>query len=172
MVSTYKIKIVEQLKKELEQCQEVIVVGYKGLAVETFNELRAKLVKAGARCRVVKNTLVDKALVELKLKGLAGLVEGETAVIMGREGNAMAKIAADFSKENEVFVIRGGLIEKSIFNKDRVLKYAYLPSREELLSQLAVSVKAPLYMLVNSLSGCITNLVRVLDSVKSKKSEN
>lgn len=132
-----------QIKEELEECLPVRVVDYCGLTVKEIQELRSNIRETGATMKVYKNTLMHIALAESDLPTLDDMLEGPSAfVFAGSDVAAAAKAVKNFAKKNPNLEIKGGLMEGAAVSAAQVEAIASLPSREELLAQIAVPFRA------------------------------
>jgi len=143
---------------------------FSGLDSKALFELREKLSKSDCLLRVVKKTLLKKALIELKEEELSRKIEeikGQLALAFGFEDEVLpAKICYQFSKENENLKILGGFLGKDIMEKDKVIELAKLPSKEELFTRLLWNLESPIFNLLTVLKGNLRNFVYILSQLK------
>ena len=159
-------KILNQKKKEVEELAEkfkkaklVLLTDYKGINVEDVTKLRASLRTTDTEYKVIKNNITRRALAECGIEGLDEQLVGPTAVIMSNEDYLEpAKAIYKFSKDNDFYKIKGGVIEGKVMTAEEIITLAKLPSRQELLAKLA-----------GALLGNITKLAVALDQVKDQK---
>lgn len=129
---------VKELAEKMQNAKLVLLTEYRGINVADDTKLRKDLREANATCTVIKNNITRRALAECKLEGLDEQLVGPTAVIMSNEDYLGAsKIIYKFSKDNEFYKIKGGVIEGKVMNAEEIITLAKLPSRETLLSMLA-----------------------------------
>lgn len=129
---------VKELAEKMQNAKLVLLTEYRGINVADDTKLRKDLREANATCTVIKNNITRRALAECKLEGLDEQLVGPTAVIMSDEDYLGAsKIIYKFSKDNEFYKIKGGVIEGKVMNAEEIITLAKLPSRETLLSMLA-----------------------------------
>lgn len=129
---------VKELAEKMQNSKLVLLTEYRGINVADDTKLRKDLREANATCTVIKNNITRRALAECKLEGLDEQLVGPTAVIMSDEDYLGAsKIIYKFSKDNEFYKIKGGVIEGKVMNAEEIITLAKLPSRETLLSMLA-----------------------------------
>lgn len=165
-----KIKEVEQLKERFAQAKAVIFAENKGLRVAQVTDLRKELRKEKAAMKVVKNSLLKRALDEVKIEGLDPLIEGIVTVTATQADPVVAaKILADFAKENEALAIKGGLVDGKVVGPGQIKALASLPSKEELYGMLLRCLLGPASGLVNVLSAVPRGLVNVLEAMKKQK---
>ena len=120
-----------------------MVADYRGLTMPEIDELRSKLLEAGARFTVVKNTLTRLAAEAAGKQEVLELIDGPTAIaFLDSEGDpaAVAKVLNDTARTNDVLVIRGGLLEGTVVGDVEIKRLATLPSAEVLRAQLVGAV--------------------------------
>lgn len=165
-----KEAMVAELQEKLSSAQGVVLTDYRGLNVKAMTELRKKLREAGVEFRVVKNTLTGLAAKGAKIEGLSQFLTGPTAVAFGLKDPVIpAKILVDFAKDHKELKIKVGILAGQVIDAERVEALAKLPSREELLAQVARGFQAPIAGLVNVLQGTLRSLVYALDAVRRQK---
>ena len=129
---------VDELAKVLKEAKVVLLTDYRGITVTDVTKLRADLRKTSVEYKVIKNNIIKRALDANGESGLDSLLEGPTAIIYGNEDYLEpAKIIYNFSKENEFYKIKGGIIEGKVMTAEEIITLAKLPSRQELLGMLA-----------------------------------
>lgn len=131
-----KKEIVAEITEKIKNSETVILFQYQGLTVADISALRTKLRDANAEVKVYKNTLLKRALDDLKLN-LEGFLEGPNAILFGKDLLEPIKVISDFAKENEKLDIRIGIISGDVANLETIREYANIPSREGLLTMLA-----------------------------------
>ena len=150
---------VDELAKVLKDAKVVLLTDYRGINVADVTELRSELRKSDSEYKVIKNNIIRRALAENGIEGLDDLLEGPTAVIMNNEDYLeAAKAIYNYSKDNDFYKIKGGVIEGKVMTAEEIITLAKLPSRQELLAKLA-----------GALLGNITKLAVALDQVKVQK---
>ena len=154
-----KIKEVEELSEKIKKAKVVLLTDYKGINVADVTALRAKLRKTDTEYKVIKNNITRRALQSCKIEGLEDQLEGTTAVILGYEDYLEPlKAIYEYSKKNEFYKIKGGIIEGKVVPVEELVTLAKLPSRETLIAQLA-----------GALLGNISKLAVALDQVAKQK---
>ena len=159
-------KIINQKKEEvanlaakMKEAKIILLTDYRGINVEDVTELRAELRKTNAEYTVIKNNITKRALAEAGIEGLEDKLVGPTAVIMSNEDYLEpAKAIYKFSKDNDYYKIKGGVIEGKVMTAEEIITLAKLPSRETLLSMLA-----------GALLGNISKLAVALGEVQKQK---
>jgi large subunit ribosomal protein L10 len=165
-----KAELVTSLASRLKRSPTIYVTDFTGLDVAQITQLRRKLRAAGAEYAVVKNTLARRALAAAQVSGIDGHLDGPTALVLGgADPVASAKILADFAKEHEKPSIKAGLVEGKTVTPAEVKQLAALPSKPELLAQLAGSLQSPLAGFVGALNGLLWNMLGALEALHTKR---
>jgi len=159
-------KILNQKKEEvtalankIKEANLVLLVDYRGINVEDVTNLRTSVRNTKAEYKVIKNNITRRALAEAGIEGLDDVLVGPTAVIMTNEDYLeTTKAIYSFSKDNDYYKIKGGVVEGKVMTADEIITLAKLPSRDTLLSMLA-----------GALLGNISKLAVALDQVKLQK---
>lgn len=137
-----KENIVNEITDKVKSSESVILFSYQGLTVADMAELRSNLRNVNGEVKVYKNTLVKRALDSLNIKLEDSFLEGPNAIVFGSSLLEPIKEISKFAKEHEAAVIRVGIISGEVADLDVINKYASIPSRETLLTQLASGMMA------------------------------
>jgi large subunit ribosomal protein L10 len=167
MLKEQKERVVEQLAQRLRDSDTLIVADYRGLTMPEIDELRSRLLEAGARFTVVKNTLTRRAAEAAGKPEVLDLIDGPTAIaFLSPEGDpaAVAKVLNDTAKTNDVLVIRGGVLEGTVVGDVEIKRLATLPSADVLRAQLVGAIAGPLTTVVGLFTAPLRDLVGVLDA--------
>jgi large subunit ribosomal protein L10 len=162
-----KERVVEQLAERLRATDTLMVADYRGLTMPEIDELRSRLLEAGARFTVVKNTLTRRAAEEAGAADVLELIEGPTAIaFLEADGDpvAAAKVLNEAARANDVLVIRGGLLEGTVVDDAEIKRLATLPAAEVLRAQLAGAVFAPLTTVVGLFTAPLRDVVGIIDA--------
>ena len=166
-----KKKDIDALRQDLEQSQNLFVAGYEKLRVNQDFELRKTIRAAGAKYKVVKNNLAEKAsegtpAAEV-LKGLRGMT---SLAYTTADPVALAKALTTYAKTNPSFTFKAGLVEGRVIDIKAIQDLANMPSREELFSKLLYLINAPAQRLATAIGAVGRNLAVVVDQgVKENK---
>jgi len=166
-----KIAAVEQLGGELKNASSMIVATYSKLTVTQDFELRKALRPTGAKYRVVKNTLAERAGKGTKVEGALKNLQGVTSIAY-TEGDpvALAKALAKYAKEHPEFSFKAGVVEGRVITVKEIESLATMPSKSELYSKLLFLLNAPAQRLVTAMNAVGRNLAVVIDQgVQEKK---
>lgn len=162
----YKTTWLADISALLRGSQAVALVNYRGLKALEIDELRGQIRKLGSRLRVVKNTLLKKALTEQGIEVPVEILDQPIAVASHHDEVALSKIVATFAKAHEAIGLHGLIVDGEFQGSDVLRQYAALPSRETLLARLVGSISAPLHGLQAVLSGNLRGLVSLLEQYK------
>lgn len=164
-----KQAVVTEISAQLSNAQAVIVAEYRGLDVTKITDLRSKARASGVYLRVLKNTLARRAVIGTPFEKLADQLVGPLMYGISQDPVAGAKALAEFAKENDKFVIKGGAMPNSLMSAQDVKALASMPSREQLLSMLLGTMQAPVTKLARTLNEVPGRFVRTLAAVRDQK---
>lgn len=153
---------VKTLATQIKEAKLVLLTDYRGINVTDVTNLRKTLRETNSEYKVIKNNITRRALKECELEGLDEALLGPTAVILGKEDYLEpAKAIYEFTKKNDFYKIKGGIVEGKVMTAEEIITLAKLPSRETLLSMLA-----------GALLGTVSKLAVALDQVRVQKEAN
>jgi len=164
-----KQAVVAEVAKQVAGAQAIVMVENRGMAVADMTKLRAKARASGVYFRVVKNTLVRRAVVDTPFASLAEKMVGPLAYGIGSDPVAVAKVLNDFAKGNDKFVIAGGAMPGQVLSAKDIASLAGLPSRDELLARLLGTLQAPVAKLARTLNEVPSKFARALAAVRDAK---
>lgn len=165
-----KAKTQEKLKQTMSAAKSVVFVDYRGVNVADDTRLRRLCREAQVNYSVVKNTLTLRAANELGWSGLEHILQGPTGMAVSDvDPVAPAKVLNTFAREVPSLKIKGGVLDGEIVPPEKVAYLATLPSKDELLAQVAGAFKSPLFGVVTVLNATLSGFVRALDAIREKK---
>ena len=164
-----KKAVVVEVSEQVSTAQAIIVAEYRGLQVGEMTALRAQARKSGVYLRVLKNTLVRRAVEGTPFSGLANEMVGPLVFGISSDPVSAAKVLSDFAKANDKFIIKAGAMPNQVMDVKGVQALAALPSRDELLAKLLGTMQAPLAKFVRTLNEVPTKFVRGLAAVRDQK---
>ena len=138
-----KKAVVAEVSAQVANAQTIVVAEYSGIEVGDLTRLRAQARKSGVYLRVLKNTLVRRAVADSAFAGLAAQMTGPLIYSISADPVAAAKVLNDFAKTNDKLVLKAGAYAGNVLDKAGVQALASIPSREELLAKLLGVMKAP-----------------------------
>lgn len=162
-----KERLVAELTERLRTSETLIVADYRGLTMTEIDALRTKLLEAGARFSVVKNTLGRRAAEAVGAEPLLALLEGPSAVaFLDSEGDpvAVAKALADTARTTKVLAIKGGIMQGRSITAEDVEELAKLPPTDVLRALVAGAILSPLYTIVGLFSAPLRDLMGLIDA--------
>ena len=164
-----KAVAVEEVATQIQESEAVFAVDYRGISVPHAAELRVKLSEAGARFRVVKNTLTQLSADKAGAESLKDLLEGPTAFTFvaadGGDVALAAKALAQFRRETELLDFKGGVMGGEAITAEQITALSRLPARDVLHQQLVAMVASPITGLVRGLNALIAGLAIQLQQI-------
>ena len=164
-----KAVVIDEVSAELAQAQSVILAEYRGLDVANITDLRKKARQSGVYLRVMKNTLVRRAVAGTPFEALADRMVGPLIYGISKDPVAAAKVMNDFAKTNELFVIKAGAMANYLMDAAGVKALASMPSRDELLATLLGTMQAPVAKFVRTLNEVPSKFVRTVAALRDQR---
>ena len=159
---------VEALNEVFKTTSVAVVAHYSGLTVAQMQKLRMQMKLAGASVKVSKNRLAKIALEGTDVVAIGSLLKGPTVIATSNDPVAAPKVAIEFAKANEQFVILGGAMGATNLNLDGVKALAALPSLDELRAKLIGLVQAPATKIAQVVNAPAAKLARVFGAYGAK----
>ena len=147
-----KKAVVAEVSAQVANAQTIVIAEYRGIEVTDLTVLRKKARESGVYLRVLKNTLVRRAVAGTSFAGLADQMVGPLIYSVSTDPVAAAKVLNDFAKTNDKLVLKAGSYAGKVLDKAGVEALASIPSREELLSKLLYVMQAPVAGFVRGLA--------------------
>ncbi len=163
-----KKTVVAEVSAAIKGAEAAAVAEYRGLTVAQMTTLRAEARKAGVYIRVVKNTLVRRALADTPFACLDRHLKGPLAFAASSDPVAVAKVLNDFARVNDKLVIKVGAMDGALVTGEQLQALALLPSREVLLATLMQTMQAPVAQFVRTLNEVPARFVRTLAAIRDK----
>jgi large subunit ribosomal protein L10 len=169
-----KARAIAALTERLTASETILAADFRGLTVKQLAELRGRLREAATEFTVVKNTLARRAASGSGREALLPYIDGPTALVwVEGDPSAAARALNQFAGEHPAALsIRGGLLEGNDLPSADVARLAKLPSREQLLGQLAGGLAAPLSGLAGTLNSLIGGLARTLAAIQAQRGDD
>jgi len=164
---------VDEIKNRFGKMASAIMTDFRGINVETLNSLRREFDKVDIEYKVVKNTLVMRAIgEEAYAEKLSGYMEGPTAIAWSYEDPvAPAKVIADFVKTNDKLKIKCAVLDGQVLSEAQVIQLSKMPGKNELKSQLLATFMAPAQTMVRLLAAGPTSFLYLLNARKNALGE-
>ncbi len=155
MTKQEKAQMIDDLTAVLEESNIVYLTDIAGLNASNTTELRRACFKSDISLRVVKNTLLKKAMERVEAKDFEGLydsLKGNTAIMISDKGNAPAKVIETFRKKSDKPILKGAWIDQAVFvGDDQLQALSNLKSKEELVGEIIGLLQSPLKTVVSQL---------------------
>src|ERR1700686_4644315 len=165
-----KAEQIASLGEVFKTTKVVVVAHYSGLTVAQMQSLRRQMKQAGARVKVAKNRLAKIALESSDVASIAPLLKGPALIAFSGDPVAAPKVAVDFAKTHEKFVILAGAMGKTPLDPNGVKALAALPSLDELRAKIVGLIQAPATKIAQVVNAPAAKLARVVQAY-AKKSE-
>jgi large subunit ribosomal protein L10 len=167
-----KAQYIEDLAQDLSKANIFYLADTAELTVETINQLRRRCFQQGIELRVVKNTLLAKAMEKVEGRNydnLASVLSGPTSIMFAEVGNAPAKLIKEFRKKNEKPLLKGAYIEEAIFVGDNQLDaLEAIKSREELIGDIIGLLQSPAKNVISGLTGGGSKIAGILKTLEER----
>ena len=164
-----KQALVAEVAAQVSGATAIVVAENRGMPVSEMTQLRRKARESGVYFRIVKNTLVRRAVIGTPFEPLAERMSGPLAYGIGADPVVVAKVLSDFARTTERFVITAGAMPGRVMTAKDVNALASLPPREVLLAQLLGTMQAPVAKLVRTMNEVPSKFVRALAAVRDAK---
>tara|TARA_R110002020_G_scaffold249912_3_gene463932 strand:+ start:3031 stop:3546 length:516 start_codon:yes stop_codon:yes gene_type:complete len=163
-----KEKVVDELGQIFESSGVVVVAHYTGLTVAQMQDLRIRASEAGGAVRVAKNRLAKIALDGKPCESIGDLLTGMTVLTYSEDPVAAAKVAEDFAKTHDKFVILGGAMGENALDRAGVAAVSKMPSREELIASIVGCIGAPASNIAGAIGAPASNIASILSTIEDK----
>ena len=165
-----KDRMIGEILSDLKERPNFFITNFMGSSVSDLESVRKSLKIAQGIFFVVKNSIMNVVLDQLKLEDAKSLIDGGVGIsLSGEDVIATSKILVNFSKTHEKFKIKGAVIDGKLVAIDKVKEMASLPTKNVLLAQVARGIKAPITGFVSVMGGIIRKFVYVINAVKVNK---
>jgi large subunit ribosomal protein L10 len=170
MPNAQNVETLAKIKEEVAAASAVWVVDYRGLTVKEAQQLRRDIREAGAHLTVYKNTLMKIALADAELPTMEDILQGPSAFVFAdNDPAAAAKAVKEFAKGNDKLVIKGGVMDGQQYDAAQVEAIASLPSREQLLAQIAGAISGVARGLAVTINGVPSGLAQCIKQIAEQK---
>ena len=164
-----KAAVIKEGQEIVSKSAVIVIAEYRGLSVQAVTKLRADARKNGVTLRVVKNTLVRRAVEGTEFAGLADQFTGPLVYGFSADPVAAAKVIVNFAKDNEKLVLKGGAMANYVMDVEAVKNLASMPSRDELLAKLMATMNEPIAKFVRTINEVPARFVRTVAAVRDAK---
>lgn len=166
-----KETVVADLKELFKEAQLAVVLDYQGLSVAEITDLRRRLRPVGGTCKIAKNTLMRLAVDgDDNWQPVQGLFKGSSAVVLVKEDvGAAIKAYKSFQKDKKKTELRGGVMEGRVLTKQQVETLADLPSKEQLMAQIAGAINGLATKIAVGINEVPSSFARAVQAVSEKE---
>lgn len=172
MTKAEKTQYIDDLAAQLKESGVFYLADTSGLTVETVNNLRRKCFSNNIQLRVVKNTLLAKAMEKVSDKDfgeLTGILSGPTSIMFAETGNAPAKLIKDFRKKNDKPILKGAFIEEAVYiGDDQVDFLTSIKSKEELIGDIIGLLQSPAKNVISGLQSGGSTIAGIVKTLQER----
>ena len=170
-----KNELVELVKEMMESSSAIYFLDFNGMNVENINELRNEFYKVGLKYKVVKNTLISRAITSSGkyspfLDVLKDYLKGQTGIVFAYDDTIIpAKIIKKFFDKNEKPVLKAAVVDNNIYDGQRLNELSALLTKEEIIAGILSTLNSPVSGIVGSINAVIRDLASVIEEAVKKK---
>jgi large subunit ribosomal protein L10 len=172
MTREEKAKYIDDLAVELTAANIFYLADTADLTVEVVNSLRRRCYQSNIKMRVVKNTLLEKAMDRVEGRDFGNLrtaLAGSTSIMFSEIGNAPAKLIQEFRKKNKKPLLKGAYIEEAVFvGDDQLDTLVAIKSREQLIGDIIGLLQSPAKNVVSGLTGAGQKIAGILKTLEER----
>ena len=167
-----KARYIDELAVQLQDANIFYLADTADLTVEVINQLRRKCFQQNIQMRVVKNTLLAKAMERVEGKNfdvLPSVLAGSTSIFFSEVGNAPAKLIQEFRKKNAKPTLKGAYIEEAVYvGDDQLANLVAIKSKEELIGDIIGLLQSPAKNVVSGLTGAGNKIAGLLKTLEER----
>lgn len=169
-MASVKELMLKEIEKQFDAHPYAFFSTFEGVSVADMTDYRRTTEKVAGRSMVIKHSMAKKLLAARQLGQAESFLKGSVVVTFApKDPQNTSKAIVDFVKTHEKFVPAGMIFENAVYGQEFVKRLAVLPSRHELLTQVAVRVKSPISGFVSTLAQLTRGLVVAINEIKKKK---
>jgi large subunit ribosomal protein L10 len=169
MPTAQKEALVQEMSGKLDGAKGMYLADFSGMTVAKVSELRARCRASGVQYKVIKNTLLKRAVNARGLTQLDVFLEGPTAIAYSMDSEVEpARILVEFAKENEKPLVKAGLIGDRLYTGEEILQLASLPPRDVLLAQVLGTITAPLSGFLGAVNALLASPAQLAGALEEK----
>ena len=172
MTKEEKGKYIDDLAVELKDANIIYLTDTAELTVEAINTLRRKCFQSNVRLKVVKNTLLEKAMERVEGKDFGQLkdtLSGPTSIMFSEVGNVPAKLIEEFRKKGAKPILKGAYINEAVFiGDDQLAMLSSIKSKDEMLGEIIGLLQSPMKNVVSGLTGAGGKIAGILKTLESR----
>ncbi len=174
MTRAEKTAVIETLKTKLEESSFFYITDSSTLTVAEINDFRRKCFEKGVEVKVVKNTLVKKAMdaapEDRNYEGLYEALKGPSTFMFAETSNLPAKIIEEFRKDHERPLLKAAYIDTDIFlGDDQIEALSKLKSKEDLIGEVIGLLQSPMRNVIGSLQSGGQTIMSLLKALEERE---
>jgi large subunit ribosomal protein L10 len=170
MPTAEKEALVQEVSDRLKGVKGMYLADFTGMTVEKVSALRAKCRASGVQYKVIKNTLLKRAVNQNGMTQLDEFLEGPTALAYSMDSEVEpARVLIEFANANEKPIVKAGLIGDRLYSADEVKQLALLPPRDVLLAQVLGTISAPLTNFLGAVNALLASPAQLAGALEEKK---
>jgi large subunit ribosomal protein L10 len=172
-----KVKVVEELKGQLNDYKSIYLTDIAGLDSVQTSKLRRECFNSNVKLSVVKNTFLERAMSESEgdFGELKDLLKGNTTIMLSDVGNSPAKVIKKFRKDGDKPILKGAFVDEAIYIGDEHIDALFkLKSKEEVIGEIISILQSPAKNVISALkssSGKIAGLVKTLSDKPAEETK-
>ena len=166
-----KVKVVEELKDQLNDYKSIYLTDIAGLDAMQTSKLRRECFNSNVKLSVVKNTFLERAMSESETDfgELKDLLKGNTTIMLSESGNSPAKVIKKFRKDGEKPILKGAFVDEAIYIGDDQLELlTNLKSKDELVADIIALLQSPAKNVISGLNGAGGKLAGLLKTLEER----
>ena len=172
MTKEEKAKYIVDLAAELKDANVFYLTDTADLTVEAINTLRRKCYQSNIRLKVIKNTLLEKAMDSVEGKDFGQLREtlaGPTSIMFSEVGNVPAKLIQEFRKKGAKPVLKGAYINDAVFiGDDQLTMLSSIKSKDEMIGEVIGLLQSPMKNVLSGLNGAGGKIAGILKTLENR----
>lgn len=177
MTRAEKTQLIDDLSAKLKDSEYFYITDSSNLTVEQVNKLRREFFEKGIEMRVIKNTLIKKALEKLpeekNVEQLYEVLSGPTSVLFTEVGNAPAKVIKEFRETNKMPMLKAAYIDSAVFlGDDQLEALSELKSKEDLIGDVIMLLQSPAKNVLSALQSGSQTLAGLLKALEEREEKN
>ena len=174
MLREQKIEIIKDTVGRLQRATGLYLANFSGMTVDQANDLRREFFKIGVDYKVIKNTLLKRALEEVGgYDGVYPYLVQQTGVVFSYDDPIQpARVLEKFMKDNKDRpAVKVCVVEKQVFDGARLAEIAALPTHKDLIAGILGTINAPAQGIVGAIHAVLSGLVYAVDAIEKQKAQ-
>ena len=167
-----KQQIVSEVNQAASSALSAVLADYRGVSVEDMTALRNNARENKVYLRVVRNTLLKRAVADTEFECIQEVLVGPTVLALSQEDpGAAARVLKDFAKENDDFEIKALSVGGQLMDASQIDVLAKLPTLDQARSMLMSVMLAPVTKLARTINEVPSKVTRAVAAVRDQKQD-